>query len=78
MASEKQKVFVVKLDPSIAMEKIMPICRYKCVAVGILLIIIGVLWYLCNIGVLSHEIFWPAILVVAGIICWFKALRLHK
>lgn len=78
MAAEKQKIFVIKPDPGIVIEKIMPICRCKCTTVGIMLVIIGILWYLRNVGALPTEVFWPVILVIAGIVCWLKAAKISK
>lgn len=61
------KEIIVKPDPSIILQKILPLCKFKSVVIGLAFLGIGVIWYLKNIGIVSSEIFWPLIFVIIGL-----------
>lgn len=62
-----EKEIIVKPDPSIILEKILPICKFKLIVIGLAFLGIGIIWYLKNIGVVSTVIFWPLIFVIIGL-----------
>ncbi|MDI6603420.1 MAG: hypothetical protein QME57_04955 [Patescibacteria group bacterium] len=43
------------------------IWHHKCIGIG--LIFWGIWYYLCNVGIVAKEFYWPVILIIIGILC---------
>lgn len=71
--NEEKKELIIKPDPEIVIEKILKPCMiWHHKAIGILLILVGIWWYLKRLEIIS-DTFWPGILILLGISALIEA-----
>ena len=60
---------IFRPDPSVVLARLREIIFPKCIGLGLILTVIGLLWLLKNLDVISGKVFWPSVLIAIGIAC---------
>ena len=72
MEGERSRIEIVP-DPSIVIEKLIRPCMiWLDKAIGIILVVWGVLWLLKNVGILPPGFLGPGVVIVIGILCFME------